>query len=71
MNWFRYLTLREKYPYSEFLWSVCSRICTEYSVQMRKNVDQKNCEYGHVSRSIKFTQTGFPHLFSLLRKYYL
>ena len=24
------LTLREKCPYSEFFWSVFSRICTEY-----------------------------------------
>ena len=43
--------LREKCPYSEFLWSVFSRIRTEYEnirsispylVQMRENVDQKN-----------------------------
>ena len=53
-------TLREKYPYSEFLWSVFYGILTEYgetlrispySVRMRKNKDQKNFEYGHFSRS--------------------
>ena len=42
--------LREKYPYSEFFWSVFSRIRTEYrlirnispnSVWMRENTDQK------------------------------
>ena len=52
--------LREKCPYSEFFCSVFSRIWTEYgeirsispySVRMRKNADQKNCEYGHLSRS--------------------
>ena len=50
------MTLREKCPYSELLWSVFSRIGTEcgeilhispYSVQMRENTDQSNSEYGH------------------------
>ena len=50
-------TLCEKCPYSEFFWSVFSRIRTEYgekrsiSVQMRENTNQKNSEYGHFSRS--------------------
>ena len=53
--------LREKCrPYSEFLWSVFSRIRTEYgetrsispySVRMRENTDQKNSEYEHFLRS--------------------
>ena len=51
---------RKKYPYSDFFWSVFSRNRTEYgdilpissySVQIRKNTDQKNSEYGHVSRN--------------------
>ena len=45
---------------SLYFWSVFSLIWTEYgetgsispySVQMRENTDQKNSEYGHVSRS--------------------
>ena len=53
-------SLREKCPYSEFFWSVFSRIRIEYekdsvfslfSVQMRENADQKNSEYGHFSCS--------------------
>ena len=49
-----------KCPYSEFFWSVFSRIRTEYaeilrispySARMRENTDQKNFEYGHFSRS--------------------
>ena len=56
--------MREKYPYSEFFWSIFSRIRTEYweilrispySVQMWENRDQKNSEYLHFSRS-KFVQ---------------
>ena len=39
-------TLHEKCPYSELLWSVFSRIQTEYgySVRMLKNTDQSNVE---------------------------
>ena len=53
-------TLREKCSYSEFFWSVFSRIWTEYgeilrtssySVQMRENTDQNNSEYEHFLRS--------------------
>ena len=56
------LTLTEKCTYSEFFWSVFSRIRTEYgeiksiapySVRMRENIDQKNSEYGHFSRRVK------------------
>ena len=56
-------SLREKCPYSEFLWSAFSRIRTEYggmwsissySVRMRENTNQKNSEYGHFSRSASF-----------------
>ena len=50
------LTLRKKCPYSEFFWSVFSRIWTEYgeilrispyAVRMWGNMDLKNSEYGH------------------------
>ena len=60
-------TLREERPYSEFFWSVFSRIRTEhgeirstslYSVQMQGNTDQKNSEQGHFSRSQKFLKNG-------------
>ena len=53
-------SLRGKFPYSEFFWSVFSRIQIEYgdllrifsySVRMRENTDQKNSEYGHFWRS--------------------
>ena len=49
----------KKCPYSELFWSAYPRIRTEYgdlqikspySVQMRKNKDQKNSEYVHFSR---------------------
>ena len=49
-------SLREKCPYSEFFWSVFSRIRTEYrevlrtspySVQMQENRDRRNSAYGH------------------------
>ena len=52
--------LREKCPYSEFLWSVFSFIPTEYrdlfskspySVQMRENTNHKNFEYGQFLHS--------------------
>ena len=48
-------------PYSEFSWSAFSRIGTEYeeirsispySVQMRKNMGQKNSEYRQFLRSV-------------------
>ena len=59
---FHYL-LRKKCPYSELLWSVFSRIRTEYgeiirislySVRMRENTDQNNSEYRHVYAVITF-----------------
>ena len=53
-----FATLREKCPYSEFFYSVFSPIRTEYgeiispySVQMGENIEQKNSEHGHLSRS--------------------
>ena len=55
-------TLCEKFLYSEFFWSVFSCIRTEtetygvsltpYSVWIREDTDQKNSEYGHLSRSV-------------------
>ena len=56
------LQLREKCPYSEFLWSVFSHIWNKYGetlgislylVQMRENTDHKNSEYRHFSDSVK------------------
>ena len=49
-------TLRQKYPYSEFLVRIFShsewiRKDTEYSLRMRENTDHKNSEYRHFSRS--------------------
>ena len=53
-------TLPKKCPYSELLWSVFSRIWTEYgeirgislfSVRIRENTEQNDSEYGHFSRS--------------------
>ena len=50
----------------EFLWSVFSRIRTEYgeirsmspySVRMWENTDQKNSEYGHFSLSVNTLDT--------------
>ena len=53
------LLLREKFPYSEFFWSVfvvylvrIRRFSGRYSVQMLENTDQKNSEYGHFSRGV-------------------
>ena len=54
-------SLRKKCPYSELLWSVFSRIWTEYgqirrispySARMRENAGQNNSEYGYFSRSV-------------------
>ena len=58
-----FYSLRKKYPYSQLLWSVFSRLWTEYgetlrilrispySVQMRENADQNNSEYEHFLHS--------------------
>ena len=60
MLWTERVTLREKCPYSEFFWSLLSRIRREYveiplislySVPMRENKDQKNSQNLHHSRS--------------------
>ena len=66
-------TLREKGLYSEFLWSVFSRIQTEYreilriitySVQMQENTDQKNSEYEPFLRSGRLIYSlEFPSCF--------
>ena len=62
---FRKYTLRERGLYLDFFWSVFSRIRTEYGeirsiclylVRMRKNMDQKNYEYGH------FSSIGILHI---------
>ena len=59
---------RDKYPYSEFFWSVFSRIRTEYgeilcislySAQMRENMDLKTFEYGNLSHSAHVLITFF------------
>ena len=50
MGW---LALHKKRPYSDLLRSVFSHIRTEYSVRMRKNTDQNNCEYGYFLRSVE------------------
>ena len=70
-------SLRKKCPYSELLWSVFTRIRTEYrearsispySVRMWENTDQNNSEYGHFSRShlhsVLLSPVSFP-----VRKY--
>ena len=46
-----FLTLLERCPYSEFFWSLFSRIWTEYG-EMRGKTDQKNTDYGHFSCSV-------------------
>ena len=49
------MTLREKCPYSQFFWSVYSRIRTEYGERENtENTDQKNSKHQHFSRSVKF-----------------
>ena len=57
-------TLCGKCPYTEFFWSVSSRIRTEYeemfrislySVRLPENTGQKNSEYRHFSRNEKIT----------------
>ena len=45
------LALREKCLYSEFFWSVFSRIRTEYG-EMQENTGQKNSQYEHFSCSV-------------------
>ena len=60
----RFIPLREKCRYSEFFWSIYSRIRTEYwdivfifpysAGMIRSGHDQKNSKYGHFSRSLCF-----------------
>ena len=63
----QWIALREQCSYSEFLWSVFSRIWTEYgailrispySVRMRENTDQKNSEYSYFLRSVGCSISG-------------
>ena len=60
--------LRENCPYSQFFWSVFSRIRTEYGdlqikslypVRMRENKDQENSEYGQFSSSGVHCKSSF------------
>ena len=62
------ILLHEKSPNTEFFWSVFSRIWTEYgdlhrkypySVQMRKNTDQKNYLLGQFLRRFRLAYTNF------------
>ena len=55
------LSLRDKYPYFEFFWSIFSRIWTEYkemlrispySVQVQENWNKQSSEYGYFSRGV-------------------
>ena len=55
--------MRENCPYSEFFWSVLSRIRDEYgeiqsispySVRMRESTDQKNSEYRILSNILQY-----------------
>ena len=55
------LALRKMCPYSEFYLSMFSRIRTEYEeigsifpylVRLRKNTDQRNSEYRHLSGNV-------------------
>ena len=64
--------LHEKCPYSEFFWSVFSRIRPEYedlrskSVLIRENTDQKNSEYGHFLRTGGLNETSICKLILLI-----
>ena len=57
LSCYQQISLREKCPYSEFCWSVFSRIRTDipylfvFSLNTEK-YDQKNSEYGQISRSV-------------------
>ena len=62
--------MREECPYSEYFWSVFSRIRTEYgeivrispySVQMWENMDQKESQYGGFLRSVSFMITDLTY----------
>ena len=52
------LSLHKKCSYSEFFWSVFSRIWTEYSIRMQENMEEKNSEYGNFIRSVSPSQTS-------------
>ena len=68
------LTLREKCRNSKFVWSVFSRIRTEYedwqnkypySLRMLENTDQKNSKFEHFLRSLR----DLVSFFWLLQKF--
>ena len=72
--YYLYGPLREKCRYSEFFWSVFSRIRTEYGemrsislylIQMRENRNQNNSRYGHFLRGVR------KHLHKLIRAFLL
>ena len=65
-------TLRKKCPYSELFWSKFSHMRTEYggilrispySIRMRENADQNNCEYGDFPRSANKIGLGYKESF--------
>ena len=69
------LKLHKKCPYSEFFLSVIPRIWTDYgeilrisrySVRMWQNMDLKNSEYGHFSRSVRRALRNLDMLLHLL-----
>ena len=74
------IALRKKCPYSEFFWTVFSRIRTEYremrsippySVQMRQKTDQKNSKYEqtlHLFGLVEQTSVGFERASFYCRK---
>ena len=62
------IALRKNCLYSEFLWSVFSRIRTEYRdlqtnspylVRIQENMDHKTSEYEHFSHNALHEQTCF------------
>ena len=61
-------SLRKKCLYLEFFWSVFSCVRTEsedlqskdpYAVEMHKNKDYKNSEYGHIPRRVCLVTVNF------------
>ena len=78
----RILNTALKRRYSEYFWSLFSRIWTEYgdteirsislfSVKMRENPDQKNSEYKHLSRSEIYALSDYFFFLFLQSKTYI
>ena len=72
-------SLSEKCLYSEFSWSVFSRIWTgygeilrisSYSVRMQENTEQKNSEYGHLLRSDFYSLKSSSDIESITERLY-